>query len=105
MKLIEDAAKETLPSKIKKNHDNELWKDDETLNSLLTERSNLDRKGDLHKQLSKKIKKRIQHLRNVKMQQEADEINENATKRQVEELFKTIKADGSTFKATKRSNV
>ena len=38
------------------------------------------------------------------MQQEADEINENATKRQVEELFKTIKADGSTFKATKRSN-
>ena len=59
IKLIEDAAKETLPSKIKKNHDNELWKDDETLNSLLTERSNLDRNGDLHKQLSKKIKKGI----------------------------------------------
>ena len=58
----------------------------------------------MHNQFSKKIKKRTQYLRNIKMQQEADEINVNATKRQVEELFKTIKADGSTFKATKRGN-
>ena len=39
------------------------------------------------------------------MQSEADEINEFATKRQVEELFKSIKSDGSTFKNTKRANV
>ena len=32
------------------------------------------------------------------------EINENATKCQVVELFKTVKADASTFKATKRIN-
>jgi len=38
------------------------------------------------------------------MQQEANEINEQATKRQVEELFKSIKSDGSTFKSTKQMN-
>jgi len=38
------------------------------------------------------------------MQQEANEISEHATKRQVGELFKSIKSDGSTFKSTKQMN-
>ena len=102
IKLIEDAAKKILPSRIKKNHENEPWKDDEMLNSLLPERSNVNKNRDLHKQLSIKIKKRTQYIRNGKMQQEPARINLNATKRQVGDLFRIIKADGLTFKVTKR---
>ena len=72
------------------------------LNSLLPERSNVNKNRDLHKQLSIKIKKRTQYIRNGKMQQEPARINLNATKRQVGDLFRIIKADGLTFKVTKR---
>ena len=104
IKIVEDSAKETLPSKVRKNREKELWKDDELLNSYLKDRSKTERNGQNYKEVSKKIKKRIRHLRNLKMQEEADEINEHATNRQVEDLFKSIKSDGSTFKATKRTN-
>ena len=43
-------------------------------------------------------------LRNAKLQQEADEINHFAAKREVQDLFRSFKADGSTFKSTKRKN-
>ena len=52
--------------------------------------------------LTKIIKKRVNKLLNKKMKQEAEEINQFATKREVEELFRSFIADGSTFKSTKR---
>ena len=105
LKAIEEAANEELPPKLKITSEKELWKNDEELNSLLRDRSDTIRNGESYKKLSKKIKKRVRQLRNLKMQQEADEINEFATKRQVEKLFKTIKSDGSTFKSMKQKSV
>ena len=54
--------------------------------------------------MTKKIKRRVNKLRNAKLQQEANEINHFAAKREVEDLFRSFKADGSTFKSTKRKN-
>ena len=104
MTIVEEAANETLPPATKINCEKELWKDDESLNLLLAQRSNTQKTDGAYKHISRKIKKRVQQLRNLKMQREADEINEFATKRQVEELFKSIKSDGSTFKTVKRTS-
>ena len=53
---------------------------------------------------NKKVRKHIRHLKNLKLKQEANEINSHAMKREVEELFRCVKSDGSTFKNTKSSN-
>ena len=52
----------------------------------------------------RKSKKRARHLRNMKLKQEAEQINEHATKREIEELFRCVKSDGSAFKNTKQTN-
>jgi hypothetical protein len=54
-----------------------------------------------HKELTKQIKRRVKHLRNVRLKREADEINEFANRRKVEEMFHKIKADDSAFKDIK----
>ena len=49
----------------------------------------------------KSSKKGIKHLRNEKLRQETDKINENANPRKIEELWKIMK-DGNTAFKTKR---
>ena len=45
--LIDNAANETLPQKIKSNQSKELWKDDEILNSLINDRSKTKKKRSI----------------------------------------------------------
>ena len=47
--------------------------------------------------MTKKIKTCVNSLRNNKLQQEAEEINEHANRRQVEELYRSMKSDGANF--------
>ena len=55
-----------------------------------------------YKTITKTVKKRNKHLRNEKLRQQTDEINENANQRQVEELYKNMK-DGKTKLKTIRA--
>ena len=102
MQILHSTAEETLPQKSKTKTNRELWKDDIELNDLLKRRTQYDNKSLEYKITSKKIKKRVGQLRNEKLRIEAHEINDYASKRQVEELYRTIKADGSTFKCIRR---
>ncbi|MEM6812757.1 MAG: reverse transcriptase domain-containing protein, partial [Pseudomonadota bacterium] len=104
MKVIKDVADLTLPKRKKVKSTKEIWKDDEHLNLLLMERGESQRGSQSYRSLTKTIKKRVNKLRNEKMKQEAEEINQFATNREVEELFRSFKADGSTFKSTKRKS-
>ena len=104
VQLLKEAADECLPKKSTKEKDNEIWKNDEMLNVLLSERSGYSVRSAEYKAVTKKIKKRVSQLRNIKMQAEANEINTYATKREVEDLFKNFKHDGSTFKNAKHNN-
>lgn len=104
IKVLNEAANITLPKKKKIESTREIWKDDELLNILLLERGKSQRGSQVYRTLTKKIKKRVNKLRNDKMKQEAEEINQFATNREVEELFRSFKSDGSTFKTTKRKN-
>ena len=97
------AASEVLPNKSKKKT-NQIWKDDGDLNKLLDERAKTDNGTNDYKKLTKLIKSRIRKLRNEKMRNEASELNEFATKREIEALYKTFKSDNSAFRDIKRSN-
>ena len=97
------AASEVLPNKSKKKI-NQIWKDDGDLNKLLDERAKTDNGTNDYKKLTKLIKSRIRKLRNEKMRNEASELNEFATKREIEALYKTFKSDNSAFRDIKRSN-
>ena len=58
--------------------------------------------GSEHRKLvTKKLRKRIRFLRNEKLQQEANEINMRAQKREIEALFRSFKNDKSSFKAVR----
>ena len=96
--ILNSAAADVLPKKSKSESNYELWKRDERMNQLLKERSRMNMGSLAYKELSKKIKRRIALLRNEKLRREAEEINDYANFRQIEELFRNIKSDGSTFK-------
>ena len=102
VQILDSTASETLPKKSKSKSSRELWKDDTVLNDLLKRRTQSDIQSLEHKIISKKIKKPVGYLRNEKLRIEAEEINYYVSKRQVEELYRTIKADGSTFKNTRQ---
>ena len=97
VKALNAAAKNSLPPKTGK-CTREIWKDDGELNQILQERSTVPRNSEQHKQLTKLIKKRVRYLRNQKMKIEADEINQYADKRQIENLFRAFKDDNHAFK-------
>ena len=67
-----------------------------------TKRANLHIGSQQYKNITKNIKTRLNWLRNDKLRIEAQEINEYANNRQIEELFRSIKADNATFKETTR---
>ena len=105
IKVLSMSAEQTLPRKAKVKKENEIWKNDSTLNELLDVRLKLSMNSPEYKAATKNIKKRVNHLRNEKLCVEAEEINHHANKREIEGLFRSIKADGSTFKNTKRKEV
>ena len=97
VKTLEISAQSTLPTKTSNKQVKEIWKDDNELNKLLDQRQSIDKSDAEYKNLTKKIKTRVNSLRNDKLQQEAEEINEHANRRQVEELYRSMKSDGASF--------
>lgn len=75
VQLLKEAADECLPKKSTKDKDNEIWKNDGMLNVLLSERCGYSVRSAEYKAVTKKIKKRVSQLRNIKMQAEANEIH------------------------------
>ena len=55
------------------------------------------------KNLTKKLKNRIKFLRNIRLKQEASEINLIAANKENERLYKKFKAKNTTFKNIKSS--
>ena len=100
---LTSAASEILPNKTEKKT-KQIWRDDEDLNKLLEERSKTDNETISYKKLTRLIKSRIRKLRNEKMRKEAEELNEFATKREIEALYKTFKSESSAFRDPKQNN-
>ena len=69
---------------------------DQELNQLLSKRRIFLKHDPEYKTITKAVEKRIKYLRNKKVRQKTDEINENANGRQVEELCKNMR-DGNTM--------
>ena len=102
--ILQQAAQDVLPPKKKKCSRSEIWKDDLELNKILYQRQGLPKESQQYKALSKALKKRINILRNLELQKEADNINENACQREVSELYRYIKSDITTFKNIQKTN-
>ena len=83
---------------------NEIWKDDEILNGLLRERTEKTKSSNEKIILTRKIKRRVLALRNKKLLNEANELNDFSTKREIEVMYKSFKNDGSSFKPIKENN-
>ena len=81
-----------------KNRGKELWKNDKEFNELLAKRQHLSKDSNDYKTVTKAVKRRIIFLKNQKLRKEADEINENATRRQVAELYTNMKDCNTIFK-------
>ena len=94
---FQSAARDTLPRKIN-TKSSQLWRDDEEINTLFDRRMGLKRDSSEFKALSKQIKKRVVKLRNMKLKQEAEEVNSFASKRKIEEMYRAFKNDKSCFK-------
>ena len=97
---LSSAAESTLPSKVK-TRVRETWSEDDEFNTLLQQRKNYSFGSEDYKDLSKRIKKRIRHLRNEKLSREADNINMHYNQRQIEELYRSFKDDNSSFRNVK----
>ena len=104
LNILTSVACVVLPIKSRVQGNREIWKNDVELNELIRVRSQHPIASIDYKETTKKIKKRVTRLRNEKLEMEAAEINEYANSRQVEELFRSIKADGSTFQDSRRKN-
>ena len=96
--ILNSAAELSLPRLSKNRNTINLWKSDKEFNELLSKRMNTARKSDEYKTLTKEIKKRVKHLKNLKLQAEATAINTNADRRQIEELYKNVKKGNTAFK-------
>jgi len=97
---ILNKAGESLPF-IAKDIATEWWKNDNQFNTLLDDRSKLDRGSKEYLTKSKEIKKRIQFLRNEKLKSEAEDINRYANQKEIEKLFRSIKKESTAFKDIK----
>ena len=90
VKLLKSIGETTLP-KVQKQNINETWKLDTELNKLLCQRMETNMRTTQYKELTKCIKKRVKQLKNDRLREEAEKINEYANKRKIEQLFKEIK--------------
>ena len=96
IKCLNTAAESTIP-KVTKTKTKELWKEDCLLNELLKQRNEISQGSDEYKILTKKIKKRVNQLKNEKFAKEVEKINEYANKKQIEDLYRSFKSDNSSF--------
>ena len=97
VKMLKSIGETTLP-KVQKQNINETWKLDTELNELLCQRMETNMRTTQYKELTKCIKKRVKQLKNDRLREEAEKINEYANKRKIEQLFKEIKSKNSAFK-------
>ena len=88
IEALQNAAKETLPKKTKEKTA-ETWKFDSTFNSLIETRAKFNRGSENFKEYTKKIKKRINKLKNDKLRTEASQIDKHAIKKEIEKLYRT----------------
>ena len=95
---LHKTANSVLPVAAKKSRVLEIWRDDTLLNSLLNNRAQCHQSSENYKQYTKQVKKRVRQLKNIKLQKEADAINEHASRKDVEKLFRAMKSDGSAYK-------
>ena len=96
--VLKTAGETSLPRVTRKKKVNEVWKEDKVFNDLLNERRKNNIGSQEYKSYTKKIKPRIRFLRNEKLKREAVEINDNASRRQIEELYRRLKTDSMSFK-------
>ena len=75
-----------------------------TINALINERQTYSRDSAEYKTATKQIKKRVRFLRNEKLTNEANEINEHASRREVEELYRRMKSSDSAFKSVNNTS-
>ena len=102
---LAQAGNTALPKMSRKNTTREIWKLDTEFNSLLNQRKQHKFGTPHYKMLTKCIKKRIVRLRNEKVKREAEEINEHASRRKVEELYRCMKSDITTFMKRAHENI
>ena len=69
---------------------------------LLSERCKFAIGTPSYKDVTKKVKNKVRWLKNKKLELEADALNTFANKRQVDDLFRRLKSDNSTFLDTNR---
>ena len=102
--MVTDVANTVLPNLKRGNAHDQVWKKDAVLNELLNQRMDSTTGSERHKELTKQIKKRVKHLRNERLKREADEMNDYANRRKIEQLFKQVKFDNSPFKNIKTNS-
>ena len=103
IKCLQDATSTTLVNKIENKGTDEIWKNDKIINSLLETRKVFPRGSSTYKSLTKMLKARINKLKNEKLAKEALDLNQYASQKQVEHLYRTFKSDNSSFKTVKTS--
>ena len=96
--ILQSTANKCLTPVRTQSHCKEIWKDDTEFNKLITLRHQFKVNDIKYKEVTRAIKKRVIHLRNEKLQREANEINENASRRQVEQLYRSMKDGNTTFR-------
>ena len=77
---------------------NETWKNETDFNNLLETRSGITRNSEEYKEITKKLKKRIQLLKNLRLSKEAETLNNYSSKKEIEKLYRSIKSDSSAFR-------
>ena len=68
-----------LPWLVNQNRCKKIWKDDQEFNQLLSQHGNFLKHDAEYKAIIKAVKEHIKQLRNEKLRQESDEMNENAS--------------------------
>ena len=77
-KILNSAAENVLAPFVNQNRCNEIQKNDQEFNRLLSQRRQFPKHDAEYKTITKAVKKRIKHLKNKKLRQETDEVNEYA---------------------------
>ena len=101
---LKKAGDLTIPKVQKTKTAHEIWKEDIEINQILASRKGIQIKSTEYRNLTKKLKKRVNHLRNEKLAKEAEEIDKFATQRDIVNLFKSMKSGTDTFGKIKRNN-
>jgi len=101
IRCLGSAAQSTLPKVKRRTSSKETWKNDHTLNDLLKQREITNRHSEEYKSITKDIKRRVRHLRNEKLANEAKQINQFANQHKIQEMYRSFKSDNSSFKETK----